>query len=184
MLADLVVVPFHATATEDYAGHVIQEAQLALVFVDDRTLPFFQALKTPLCLIDRRSNSEPTSPLVVTIEDLLHQGADLRELEARHQAMAANLLGQIQGLAAIETGACVEIRAKGAAWVRGTVTKGDDTASTFNVKIEWPRVSSTRRRFERVLSLATVFSCSTTARRKCCSQRLTHLSHCCSSCLL
>ena len=62
---------------EDYASHVIQEAQLALVFVDGRTLPLLQDLNVPLCMIDRRSSNsaKPTAPVVATIEELSEQGS-------------------------------------------------------------------------------------------------------------
>ena len=122
---------------EDYASHVVQEAQLALVFVDGRTLPLLQDLNVPLCMIDHRSSNsaKPEAP-VVTIEELSEQGSTLREMEAEQKACAAKLLAQVRSLVAIETGARVEILMKGTGWARGTVTSGEETASTFNVKIE------------------------------------------------
>lgn len=139
VLAELVAVPFHATATNEYARHVVEEAQLALVFVDGRTIPVFQAqLDVPLCVLDRvdASPCRTTEASIMSVDTLLQQGAALCQADAEQEAGCSGLLQRIRALVAIEVGTAVDIFTRDEGWLSGTVTAVQSAGSIFSVTVQ------------------------------------------------
>ena len=139
VLADLVVVPFHATATNDYARHIVQEAQLALVFVDSRSIRVLDTqLDVPLCVLDRVDVSllSTTEASVMTIETLVQQGAALFQADVEQEAACNGLLQKIRALVVIEVGTAVDVFTADEGWVTGTVAAAQSAGSIFHVTLQ------------------------------------------------
>eukprot|EP01043_Picozoa_sp_COSAG02_P052140 COSAG02_NODE_5577_length_4217_cov_2.366926_1_plen_1095_part_10 len=134
VLAELVVVPFHATSSFEYASHVAAEARLAVVFADSRTLHVLQDLHLPLCVIDA-SLAQTTEPSVTNIEELVQQGVTLRKADAEWQSASSCLLQNIRGLVVIKTGTDVEVSIPDEGWVSGTIAAIETSTSSYCVDV-------------------------------------------------